>query len=65
METESFVEVKEGSLVLLIFFDHFLPFSVCSSALRKRVKDYISSGFCSSSQLLVVKVPETWLPHTP
>ena len=35
VETESFVEVKEGSLVLLIFFDHFLPFSVCSSALRK------------------------------
>ena len=33
VETESFVENKEGSSVLLIFFDHFLPFSVCSSAL--------------------------------
>ena len=33
VDTESFVEVKEGSLVLLIFFDHFMPFSIFNSAL--------------------------------
>ena len=44
METESFFEVKEGSLVLLIFFYLCLSFSVCISALGKRVRNYISSG---------------------